>query len=440
MLNMVTELSKYLLLILIALYTVSCFSVFKTSNQNKQEKIYSRQSRIMFLIHFVGFLVIVMNTQDVDMVIFYGFQVLFLVATILLFTKIYPKSSRLIINNMCMCLVIGFIMLTRINPARSISQFQIVVVAMIIALIVPWAISKISFLPKLTWFYGILGLGLLLVVKLLGRSDYGANLAIDLGPIRIQPAEFVKIIFVFFIAGLLSKAKGFKDIVIATVMAAVHVLVLVFCKDLGAALIFFVAYLVMLYVATSKIWYVGAGLLAGSAAAVVAYKLFDHIRIRVSVWKDPIGNYHNSGQQVAQSLFAIGTGGWFGMGLYKGMPNLIPVREEDFIISVISEELGVFFTICLLLICASCFIMFANIAMQIKNSFYRLAAIGLGSIYAFQVFLTVGGAIKFIPSTGVTLPLISAGGSSALSTLIMFSIIQGLYILRENEEDKHERP
>lgn len=142
---------------------------------------------------------------------------------------------------------------------------------------------------------------------------------------------------------------------------------------------------------------------------------------------------------MAQSLLAIGTGGWLGMGLCQGSPESIPVAAEDFIFSAIVEELGLIFGLCLILVCVSCYIMFLNIAMQLRNRFYKLVALGLGTCYIFQVFLTIGGVTKFIPSTGVTLPLVSYGGSSILSTLIMFAIIQGLYILREDEEEIIER-
>ncbi len=231
----------------------------------------------------------------------------------------------------------------------------------------------------------------------------------------------------------------FKNIVITTALAAFHVLILVVSKDLGAALIIFVVYLAMLYVATRQFLYVAAGLGAGSVASVGAYFLFNHVRTRVEAWRDPFAVYDNGGYQVAQSLFAIGTGGWFGMGLYQGMPEKIPVADEDFIFSAISEELGLIFALCMILICVSCYVMFLNIAMQLHNMFYKMVALGLGTCYIFQAFLNIGGVTKFIPSTGVTLPLVSYGGSSLLGTLIMFAIIQGLYIVREDEEDDIER-
>jgi cell division protein FtsW (lipid II flippase) len=193
----------------------------------------------------------------------------------------------------------------------------------------------------------------------------------------------------------------------------------------------------MLYVATKKVYYFIGGLAAGSVAAVIAYQLFSHVRTRVVAWRNPLSVIDDEGYQICQSLFAIGTGGWFGMGLYQGAPSKIPVVEQDFIFSAISEEMGGIFALCLILVCVSCFLMFLNVAMQMKDQFYKLVALGLGTVYGFQVFLTIGGVTKFIPSTGVTLPLVSYGGSSLLSTMILFAIIQGLYILKQNEGEKY---
>ncbi|HWT74877.1 MAG TPA: FtsW/RodA/SpoVE family cell cycle protein, partial [Mobilitalea sp.] len=129
-----------------------------------------------------------------------------------------------------------------------------------------------------------------------------------------------------------------------------------------------------------------------------------------------------------QSLFAIGTGGWFGMGLNRGRPTDIPVVESDFIFSAISEELGGLFAICIILIYASCFVMFINMALELEDQFYRLVSIGFSVMFVFQVILSIGGVIKFIPSTGVTLPLVSQGGSSVFTTIVMFMLLQGVYM------------
>ena len=177
-----------------------------------------------------------------------------------------------------------------------------------------------------------------------------------------------------------------------------------------------------------------AGVLSGSAAAVISYFLFYHVRLRVNVWRDPFADYAGAGYQISQSLFSIASGGWLGRGLTRGSPGTIPFVQQDMMFSAICEELGAVFGICLILVFASCFIMIVNIAMKLENRFYRLVALGLGTTYAVQVFLTIGGGMKLIPLTGVTLPLVSYGGSSALSTIAMFSIVQGLYMLRSDEE------
>ncbi len=172
----------------------------------------------------------------------------------------------------------------------------------------------------------------------------------------------------------------------------------------------------------------------GSGAACIAYQLFDHVKTRVTAWIDPWSVIDTKGYQIAQSLFAIGTGRWLGVGLYQGSPGQIPIVEQDFIFSAIVEELGGIVGICVILICLGCLLLFLNVALQSKSNFYRLMALGLSCTYGIQVFLTIGGAMKFIPSTGVTLPLISYGKNSMLSTLIVFSIIQGLYILKGEKE------
>lgn len=439
MVNIIVELSKYIMIILIAVYTFSCFSVFAQHDLYLKKCILSRQNWLMFFIQLIAYMVMYLQTRELELLFFYLAQVVLLAAIILLYINIYPKSSRLVVNNMCMLLCIGFIMITRLDYTKAVKQFVFVVISVTISLVVPVLIRRLKFLAKWTNVYAIVGIVALLAVAVIAETAYGAKLGFSIGGVSIQPSEFVKIIFVFYVASSLRQSTEFKNVVKTTVIAALHVLILVVSKDLGAALIMFVVYLVMLYVATHQPLYVLAGLGGGSVAAVAAYYLFSHVKIRVAAWKDPFAVYNDGGYQVAQSLFAIGTGGWFGMGLYQGMPETIPVAESDFIFSAISEEMGLIFALCLILICVSCYVMFLNIAMQIRNFFYKLIALGLGTCYIFQVFLTIGGVTKFIPSTGVTLPLISYGGSSLLSTLIMFGIIQGLYILREDEEEIIER-
>ncbi|RKJ50334.1 FtsW/RodA/SpoVE family cell cycle protein [bacterium 1XD42-54] len=422
-----------------ALYTFQSYTVFHKKDDEAREYLFMRQNMLMFMMHFVAFMVLFLNISETTVLLFYGAQVIYLAAVLVLFKNLYPLASRLVINNMCMLLCVGFIMITRLSYDQSIKQFKIAVFATVVALLIPVIIRKLRFITKMYWLYTLVGIGLLALVAIAARSTYGAKLSFTIGGISIQPSEFVKIIYVFAIAGLLTHARDFRRIVIATGLAALHVLILVVSKDLGSALIFFITYLVMLFVSTKNPFYVLAGILSGSVAAVGAYFLFNHVRVRVEAWQDPFQDYQGGGYQICQSLFAISAGGWFGTGLGQGSPGAIPFVEQDMMFSAISEELGSIFSICLILVCMSCFIMFVNISMQLTNRFYRLVAVGLGSTYAAQVFLTVGGGIKLIPLTGVTFPLVSYGGSSVLSTLIMFSIVQGLYMLQRDEEVKSEQ-
>lgn len=435
MINVIVELSKYVILTLMVIYTFHCFYMVKKQDEEEKNEALRQQLMLIFFMDFTAFLVIYLKTNDFDVIIFYMEMMAFFAGIQILYRLLYKKASLLLLNNMCMLLSIGFIMLARLDLSTATRQLLIAAGGSGIALIIPVMIRKMKFLRRLTWVYAGIGIVLLAAVLVLAQTSYGAKLSL----MGIQPSEVIKIIFVFFMAAILSGTVTFRKVVQATAVAALHVGILVLSRDLGSAVIFFAAYLVMIYVATRKAAYLGLGLAGGSVASVIAYYLFGHVRQRVSAWKDPMAVYQNEGYQIVQSLFAIGTGGWFGMGLCQGSPEKVPVVKNDFIFSAICEELGGIFAICLILVCMSFFLMIVNIAIQIKNPFYKLIALGLGTEYAFQVFLTIGGATKFIPLTGVTLPLVSYGGSSVMSTILMLAIIQGLYILREDEDEEIER-
>ena len=435
MINVIVELSKYLILTLMIVYTFHCFYTVRQPDEEDRNELLRQQLVLIFFIDFTAFLVIYLKTFDYKVVRFYIEMQIFFAAIQILYRIFYKKASLLLLNNMCMLLSVGFIMLCRLDITMATKQLIVAAGASGVALVIPVMIRKMRFLRKLTWIYAGIGVVLLAAVFLLAKTSYGAKLTL----LGVQPSEAIKITFVFFMASFLSRDNSLKAVVQVSAVAAFHVGILVLSKDLGSAVIFFVAYLVMVYVSTRNAGYLGLGLVGGSGAAVVAYHLFGHVRQRVSAWKDPMAVSQNEGYQIVQSLFAIGTGGWFGMGLCQGSPESIPVVKNDFIFSAICEEMGGIFAICLILVCMSFFLMIVNIALRIINPFYKLIALGLGTEYAFQVFLTIGGATKFIPMTGVTLPLVSYGGSSLLSTILMLAIIQGLYILREDEDEEFEK-
>lgn len=430
MIHLFVQLSKYLMIFLFLAYTFECFHVFRYKDHPvKQKNIYQIQKLLMYLIHFDAFLVLYFTSGNIKILIFYIVQVILITTIFLIYHKFYKSASILVLNNMCMLLCIGLIMLTRLSFDKAVRQFIFLVVGAVIAVIIPLLMQSGNTFRKLTWVYALLGIAALAIVVVAGITSYGAKLSVSFAGISVQPSEFVKIIFVFFIASMLYKKHDIAQVVITSVISAVFVLLLVVSKDLGGALLYFIAYLVMVYVATKNPLYFIGGISAMSVAAFFAYHLFSHVQTRVIAWQDPLKVIDNQGYQISQSLFAIGTGGWFGLGLNQGMPAKIPVVEKDFIFSAISEEMGAFFALCLIAVCLSCFFMILNIAMRLKDNFYKLVALGLGTLYAMQVFLTIGGVIKFIPSTGVTLPLVSYGGSSLLSTMMIFGIIQGLYMM-----------
>ena len=315
---------------------------------------------------------------------------------------------------------------------------MIVVCSIALTMVIPFFIHKMKFLKKLTWVYALVGIAALAVVLILGAYTNGSKISYSIGGVTFQPSEFVKIIFVFFVASALHESATFFEVFTTAVVAGIHVVILVISKDLGSALIFFVVYVLMVFVATRNPLYLLAGTTGGSVAAVIAYQAFRHVQVRVQAWRDPWSEIDSTGYQITQSLFAIGSGGWFGMGLFEGTPNSIPFVEADLIFSALAEELGIIFAMCVILICLSSFIMFMSISMKLNDSFYRLIAFGLGVTYIFQVFLTIGGGSKFIPLTGVTLPLVSYGGSSVLTTLIMFAIIEGLCMVKGDEEKEEK--
>ena len=439
MINLITQISKYIIVILSALYAMKCFTVFRAKHEVNRGSVYVTQNILMFMIHFICYLIIYMNVPEVKVIAFYLVQVILLIVTIVLHSIIYKRASRLLVNNMCFLLMVGFVILTRLDFDLAARQFGIAVAAIILALFIPIIIAKVKVLEKWGIFYGILGILVIASVFVFGKSINGAINWVQIGGVSLQPSELAKVIFVFFIAAMLQEKPSFKRIVVVSAAAAGFVLLLAAQNDLGAAVIFFMVYLFMLYVATEEFRYMILGMVGLSGAAVIAYNFFSHVRVRVTVWLNPWSDYSDRGYQIAQSLFAIGTGSWFGVGLYQGMPSTIPIVVSDFIFSAISEEMGAIFCVCLLLVYVSCFVMFINISLQLSNPFYKLLSIGLSVSYAFQIFLCVGGVIKLIPHTGVTLPLISNGGSSILSTIIIFAVIQGLYLLKQKEVQTDEK-
>lgn len=432
----VVEISKYLINILMVLYTLVSFWALFYKREQDRRGIYIVQNIFMVLVQVLCFLNLSLVSEDTQFLFFFAFILIFMFASINMVSMIYEKVNRFLLNNMCMLIGIGLCMIARLSFNKAIRQYIIVLMSLIISLLIPYLMGRIHFFKKMTWLYALVGISMLSTVLILGEVTHGSKISFTLGGLTFQPSEFVKILFVFFLAGALWEKTSFLRVAFSAVIAGLHVIVLVLSKDLGSALIFFVSYVFIVFVATSNYLYLLTGIAGGCTAAYVAFQLFDHVRTRVLAWQDPWSYIDRQGYQITQSLFAVGSGSWFGMGLLKGNPTAIPYVDADFIFSSICEELGVIFGICLILICVSCFLMMMKIALRIGDRFYQLIVYGIGIMYIFQIFLTIGGGIKFIPLTGVTLPFISYGGSSVMTTMIMFFIIQGIYIRLQEEGEK----
>lgn len=436
----ITEISKYIIsAIMIAYVLVSIIPLVRRDEDGEKQGVYMIQNILMFCMHFTCFLSICFETGETEYLVFYAFQQVLLLVMIVLFRLLYPYGNKSFMNHVAMLLSVGFVVLTRLSYNKALKQFFIVAVSAVVAMAVPWVISKLRFLRDLKWLYALLGIGMLSVVLVLGAVTNGSKLSYSIGGITFQPSEFVKIIFVFYLAAALWKNHDLGAICLSAIFAGLHVMILVLSKDLGSALIFFAVYICLVYIASGRVRYFFAGLLGGGLAACMAYGLFDHVKVRVQAWKDPWSVIDSQGYQITQSLFAVSTGGFWGRGLFQGNPGTIPYVEEDFVFSAIAEELGIVVGICILLIALNCFVLLMKLSMEIKDKFYQLLAAGIGIVYLFQVFLTVGGGTKFIPMTGVTLPFISYGGSSILTSLILFYAAQGIFIAKKLEDIEYER-
>lgn len=427
--SIITAVSKYLFILLGAVFCLHGFlgHVFykKRREQGKLRKGIV-QIIIVLCMTVMGNIVLFLNRQDFLFIVFLFMELFYFFFLLNIFPMIYKKCNRILLNDMAFLMCVGMIMLARLDTDKLIRQYVLIWAGTMILLLVPVIVEKLHFLIKLDVLYCVVGILLLGFVLIMGNTVYGANLSINIGGFSLQPSEFVKLTYVMFIACMLYKGKSLQRIIITSICAAAHVLILVASNDLGAALIFYVTYVVMLYDATHKHRYLILGGVCGIIAGVGAYFLVSHVRVRVDVWLNPFKYIDGKGYQLVQSIYAIGNGGWFGTGLTKGLPGSIPVVTKDFIFPAISEEFGGLFGILVIMVCLNIFLEIITVLSESRDMFNRQLLGGFAIMYIFQCFLNIGGTINCIPSTGVTLPFVSYGGSSIISSMIMVAIIQGV--------------
>ena len=434
------ELGKYINIVLLGLYTLISFVALKKKDTDPKNGIYGWLEFFVYVLFASGITCLALsqaNAGEVESVkktfITGGLLLALIFAYARMMYFLYPELNRLLLAHMQLLLAVGFVVQMRINYSRSVRQDIITAASLVISLFIPELIYRFRQIKKLGLIFGGVGFAALAAVYVLGTITYGAKLSVTLLGFTFQPSEFVKILFTFLIAGILAKTPDIKHAAISAVCAAAFALMLVASRDLGMALIFFMMYVAMLKFATGKEIYGLPALGAFVLAAVAAYFMFSHVKVRVHAWLDPWSDIDNKGYQLTQSLFAIGTGGWFGMGIGRGKPYTIPDVEKDFVFSAVAEESGVLFGILLILILLCVIFNMLLLAGRLEDKFYRIVVMGLAVCFGTQVVLTIGGGTRFIPLTGVTLPLVASGGSSAMATCLLFAVIQGISLVRMDE-------
>jgi cell division protein FtsW (lipid II flippase) len=295
---------------------------------------------------------------------------------------------------------------------------------------------------KYSW--AALGIALLGLTFILGEEVNGARLTMVVGPISFQPSELLKVVLVVFLAGYLSEwrpllAEGEIRIgpfhlpplpYLAPMIAmwGIALLVVVIQRDLGAALLFFAVFLLLLYVATSRWSYVVLGLGLFVAGSAIAYLLFDHVQTRVDVWLDPWSDPLGAGYQIIQALIAFGRGGLVGTGLGAGLPAIdgrmpIPAIHTDFPLAALGEELGLVGVLAILGLYLVIIQRGLRIAASAADEYRSILAAGLALVIGVQAFIIAAGNLKLIPLTGITLPFVSYGGSSLIANALVVGLL-----------------
>lgn len=346
--------------------------------------------------------------------------------------KFYPQGDKFLLIFSSILSIIGIAIIYRLKPDEGYKQIVWFILGIIVYILVVVLFPQMTKIAKFKNILLIAVIVLMPIAVIFGKESWGATNWVYIGGFGFQPSEFGKIILVFYLAAELidfdSTKKGIDNLktLIKPALVVMYSLgCLVLQTDLGSALIFFGVTVAMLYVGTSKKKYVVACLGLFSVGACVAYQLFSHIRKRVQIWRNPWGDPDNTGFQIVQGLYAIASGGMLGSGLGQGYTkDFVPVCTSDYVFAAICEEFGMIFGIGIMILFFLLFYRGIRSAFISREKFSQLVAVGLSSIIAFQTLVIIGGIFAIIPLTGITLPFVSYGGSSMLTTFFALGILQ----------------
>jgi len=335
------------------------------------------------------------------------------------------KPLLISVNMLC---AVSLIMLYRLEVGLGVKQLIWIYLGMAVMFITIKLLTDERELEDKYWIYMGIALGLLLLSALFGSTIGGAQnwIKIQSLGISIQPSEFAKILIVFAISSVFCKKQKFSVYVIGVVFTMISILLLVLTRDLGAALLYFLVFLFIFYAAKSSAWLTLSAFAAFAVAAYISYFLFSHVQVRVDAWLNPWSDPNNRGYQIIQGLTSLVSGGAFGSGLGIGSPRYVPAYDTDYIFTAINEEMGTIMGILLIGLYVVIAYEGIKIAFKQKRSFYALISFGAVSLISIQTFIILGGILRVIPLTGITLPFVSYGGSSIIVSFILMGIIQAV--------------
>ncbi|TMC66140.1 MAG: FtsW/RodA/SpoVE family cell cycle protein [Chloroflexi bacterium] len=331
----------------------------------------------------------------------------------------------------------------------GLAQTQLVwlIIALAVLTIVAVVVRSDAWLRLYKYTWAAAGIALLLLTFVFGRDVGGARLTLDLGPVSGQPSELLKVILVVFLAGYLSENRPLlvgqstalgpirlPPVPYLAPMAAMWAIALgivVVQRDLGAALLFFAVFLLLLYITTARASFVAIGIVLFVLGSALMYRLFAHVQQRVDIWIDPFKDASGAGYQVVQALYAFARGGILGTGLGNGLPTVggrlpIPEIHTDFPFAALGEELGLIGILAILGLYLVVIVRGLRIAASAADDFRALLAAGLSLVVGVQAFIIAAGNLKLIPLTGITLPFISYGGSSLLANALVVGMLLAL--------------